>query len=74
MHTVKTVTEKIGKFDGKAFAAAMKNISLSAKAHPGLLLDVGYDENGDLDRESYLTAVAHGAQVVEEVLPPVGKK
>ncbi len=74
MYTVKAVTEKIGKFDSKAFAAAMKNISLSAKAHPGLLLDISYDEKGDLDRESYLTTVVNGKQVVSEILPPVNKK
>jgi branched-chain amino acid transport system substrate-binding protein len=74
MYTVKAVTEKMGKFDSKAFAAAMKNISLSAKANPGLLLDLSYDENGDLDRESYLTTVVNGKQVVSEILPPVNKK
>jgi len=74
MYTVKAVTEKIGKFDSKAFAVAMKNISLSAKANPGLLLDISYDENGDLDRESYLTKVVNGKQQVIEVLPPVNKK
>jgi branched-chain amino acid transport system substrate-binding protein len=74
MYTVKAVTEKIGKFDSKAFAAAMKNISLSAKTNPGLLLDISYDENGDLDRESYLTTVVNGKQVVSEILPPVHKK
>lgn len=74
MYTVKAVTEKMGKFDSKAFAATMKNISLSAKANPGLLLDVSYDENGDLDRESYLTQVVNGKQVVSEILPPVNKK
>lgn len=74
MYTVKAVTEKIGKFDSKAFAAAMKNVSLSAKANPGLLLDISYDENGDLDRESYLTTVVNGKQVVKEILPPVNKK
>ena len=74
MYTVKAVTEKIGKFDSKAFAAAMKNISLSAKTNPGLLLDISYDENGDLDRESYLTTVVNGKQVVSEILPPVSKK
>lgn len=74
MYTVKAVTEKMGKFDSKAFAAAMKNISLSAKTNPGLLLDVSYDENGDLDRESYLTTVVNGKQVVSAVLPPVNKK
>jgi len=74
MYTVKAVTEKIGKFDSKAFAAAMKNLSLSAAANPGLLLDISYDENGDLDRESYLTTVVNGKQVVSEILPPVNKK
>lgn len=74
MYTVKAVTEKVGKFDSKAFAAAMKNISLSAKTNPGLLLDLSYDENGDLDRESYLTTVVNGKQVVSAVLPPVNKK
>jgi branched-chain amino acid transport system substrate-binding protein len=74
IYTVKAVTEKIGKFDSKAFAAAMKNIQLSAKTTPGLLLDVSYDENGDLDRESYLTTVVNGKQVVKEILPPVNKK
>ena len=74
MYTIKAVTEKVGKFDSKAFAAAMKNVSLSAKTHPGLLLDISYDENGDLDRESYLTTVVNGKQVVSAVLPPVNKK
>lgn len=74
IYTVKAVTEKIGKFDSKAFAAAMKNVTLSAKTTPGLLLDVSYDENGDLDRESYLTTVVKGKQVVKEILPPVNKK
>ena len=74
MYTIKAVTEKMGKFDSKAFAATMKNISLSAKANPGLLLDISYDENGDLDRESYLTKVVNGKQVVSEILPPVNKK
>ena len=68
------MTEKIGKFDSKAFAAAMKNVTLSAKTTPGLLLDVSYDENGDLDRESYLTTVVNGKQVVSAILPPVNKK
>ncbi len=74
IYTVKAVTEKIGKFDSKAFAAAMKNVTLSAKTTPGLLLDVSYDENGDLDRESYLTTVVKGKQVVKDILPPVNKK
>jgi branched-chain amino acid transport system substrate-binding protein len=74
MYIVKAVTEKIGKFDSKAFAAAMKGISLSVKDHPGILMDVSFDNNGDLDRDSYMTKVENGKQVVSAILPPVGKK
>lgn len=74
MYIVKAVTEKIGKFDPKAFAAAMHGISLSVKDHPGILLDVSFDANGDLDRESYMTRVVGGKQVVSDILPPVNKK
>lgn len=74
MYVVKAVTEKIGKFDPKAFAAAMKGVSLSVKDHPGILLDVSFDANGDLDRESYMTKVENGKQVISSILPPVGRK
>ena len=74
MYIVKAVTEKIGKFDAKAFAAAMKGISLAVKDHPGILMDVSFDANGDLDRDSYMTKVENGKQVVSAILPPVGKK
>ncbi len=74
MYIVKAVTEKLGKFDPKAFAAAMKGLSLSVKDHPGILLDVSFDANGDLDRESYMTKVENGKQVISSILPPVGRK
>ncbi|HNW01985.1 MAG TPA: ABC transporter substrate-binding protein [Burkholderiaceae bacterium] len=74
MYIVKAVTEKIGKFDSKAFAAAMKGISLAVKDHPGILMDVSFDANGDLDRESYMTKVENGKQVVSAILPPVNRK
>lgn len=74
MYIVKAVTEKIGKFDSKAFATAMKGISLLTKDHPGILLDVSFDQNGDLDRDSYMTKVENGKQVISAILPPAGKK
>jgi branched-chain amino acid transport system substrate-binding protein len=72
MYVVKAITEQIGKFDGKAFAAAMHGARISAKDHPGVLLDVTFDKKGDLDRESFLVKVVNGKQVVTETLPPVG--
>ena len=32
-------------------------------------MDVTIDENGDLDRESFLGEVVNGKQVIKEVLP-----
>ena len=74
MYIVKAVTEKVGKFDPKAFAAAMKGISLSVKDYPGILMDVSFDANGDLDRESYMTKADNGKQVVIGILPAAKTK
>jgi branched-chain amino acid transport system substrate-binding protein len=72
MYIVKAVTEKIGKFDGEAFANAMHGIKLSAKQYPGVLMDVSFDKNGDLDRESFMTKVVNGKQEVIATLPALG--
>jgi branched-chain amino acid transport system substrate-binding protein len=74
LYVVKAVTEKVGKFDRKAFAQAIKNSCFSAKQTPGLLMDVCFDDKGDIDRESFLVEVKGGKQVVVETLPPLSKK
>jgi branched-chain amino acid transport system substrate-binding protein len=74
MYVVKAVTEKIGKFDPKAFAAAMHGVTLSVKDYPGVLLDVTFDQNGDLDRESFMTKVVNGKQQVVATLPAASAK
>src|SRR6266496_5656307 len=71
MYVVKAITEKVGKFDGKAFAKALHGATLRVKDYPGVLLDVHFDNNGDLDRESFLVKVEKGKQVVTATLPPV---
>jgi branched-chain amino acid transport system substrate-binding protein len=72
MYVVKAVTEKIGKFDSKLFAKSLHGMRISAKDNPGVLLDVSFDQNGDLDRESFLVKVVQGKQQVIATLPPVG--
>jgi branched-chain amino acid transport system substrate-binding protein len=69
MYIVKAVTERVGKFDPKAFADAMHSVRLSAKEYPGILMDVTFDKNGDLDRESFMTRVVNGKQEVIATLP-----
>lgn len=73
-YILKAVTEKIGKFDSKAFAKAMHGVSLAVKDAPGILMDVRFDDNGDLDRESFMVKVEGGKQVVFATLPPLGAK
>ena len=74
MYVVKAVTEKIGKVDRKAFAQAIRNACFSAKQTPGLLMDLCFDDKGDIDRESFLVEVKGGKQVVVETLPPLKRQ
>ncbi|MET0441453.1 MAG: ABC transporter substrate-binding protein [Casimicrobiaceae bacterium] len=74
MYIVKAITEKTKKVDGKEFAKALHGAKISAKDYPGALLDVTFDNNGDLDRESFLVKVENGKQVVTATLPPASAK
>ena len=74
VYVLKAAIEKAGKLDNKAVAAALKNASFSAKQHPGILLDVSFDDKGDMDRESFLVEVKAGRQVVVDTLPALAKK
>jgi branched-chain amino acid transport system substrate-binding protein len=70
-YIIKAISEKIGKIDPKAFAAAMKGAVLRVKDAPGVLLDMRFDQNGDPDRVSYLVEVKNGKQQVISTLPPI---
>ena len=73
MWVVKAMTDKIGKIDTKALAAAIHGATISAKDYPGVLIDVRYDAKGDLDRESFFVKIVNGkAQVVQTFKPALG--
>jgi branched-chain amino acid transport system substrate-binding protein len=70
MHAARAFFEKAGKFDAKAFAQAMHGGKISAQQYPGVLFDVSYDSNGDLDRESFFVKVNKGkAEVISTLFP-----
>ena len=52
----------------------MNGLKISPRSIPGVLLDVSFDQNGDLVRESFLVKVENGKQVVTETLPPLSRK
>ena len=74
MYVLKAAIEKVGKLDRKAVAAAIRNGCFSTKQNPGILMDVCFDDKGDLDRESFLIEVKNGHPVINAVLPPLNAK
>jgi branched-chain amino acid transport system substrate-binding protein len=73
VHVVKYVTEKMGKFDSKLFAQTLHGLTISPKDEPGVLMEASFDQNGDIDRESFLGEVVEGKQKIVEILPKLGK-
>jgi len=66
---VKAASEKMGKIDPKRVADALHGLTIKASDDPSILMDVTFDENGDIDREGFLVEVVDGKQVVKQVLP-----
>ncbi len=73
MYIVKVMTERNGKVDTKALANSLHGAKISVSDNPGVLLDVSFDQNGDLDRAGFMTKVVDGKQQVIGLVPPAGK-
>ena len=74
VYVLKAAIEKVGKLDRKAVAAAIRGGCFNTKQTPGILMDVCFDDKGDLDRESFMVEVKNGHQVVTATLPPLNAK
>jgi branched-chain amino acid transport system substrate-binding protein len=74
VYALKAAIEKVGKFDKKLVAKAMHTLKVKAADQPGILMDVEFDANGDLDRESFMTEVRNGKQEITGILPALSKK
>lgn len=72
IYAVKFATEKVGKFDRKALAEKMHGLKITTKDEPNILMDVKWDNNGDIDRISFLAEVVNGQQKITKVLPELG--
>jgi branched-chain amino acid transport system substrate-binding protein len=71
VYFLKVGIETAGKLDRVAVAKALHGLKIRAAKEPGVLMDVAIDDNGDLDRASFIVQVKDGKQEVKEVLPPV---
>ena len=68
-YKLKYVTEQVGELDREAFAETLHGLCLDAETHPGVLMDICWDDTGEVSRESYLVEVEGGKQVVKATLP-----
>lgn len=71
-YTVKHVTEKMGKFDSVGFAKTLHGLTISPKDEPGILMEVTWNDKGDVDRQSFLVEVVNGKQKITTILPKLG--
>ena len=71
VYIVKEMTERIGAFDNSQFSDQLHCATITVDDEPGVLLDVSYDGNGDIDRESYIVSVVNGVGEIVATVPPL---
>lgn len=74
VYVVKEATERMGKFDRDGFAKIMRGATITTEQEPGVLMDITFDQTGDVDRASFLVEVVDGKQKVTTVLPALNVK
>lgn len=68
-YAIKYVTEMAGDFDGQKFVDTMHGLCLDAATYPGVLMDVCWDDTGELSRASFMIGVEGGKQVITGTVP-----
>ncbi|MCA0044885.1 ABC transporter substrate-binding protein [Celeribacter litoreus] len=69
-YTIKYGTEIVGEIDSQKLADAMHGLCLDAETYPGVLMDICWDETGEVSRESFMVEVKNNAQEITTILPP----
>ncbi|MGO4852401.1 ABC transporter substrate-binding protein [Phaeovulum sp. W22_SRMD_FR3] len=69
-YAIKYGTEIAGAADSQKLADTLHGTCLDAATHPGLLMDICWDDAGEVARESFMVEVKNGAQDITIVLPP----
>jgi branched-chain amino acid transport system substrate-binding protein len=74
LHVVKEMAERQKGFDSQQMAKDLHCTKITVKQEPGVLMDVEFDANGDIDRQSFLTKVVNGEERIVKTLPAIGGK
>jgi branched-chain amino acid transport system substrate-binding protein len=75
VYALKYVVEKKlgGKIDSKAVAPAMHGLTITPADEPNILIETSWDNQGEIDRISFLAEVVDGKQKITKILPKLGK-
>ena len=68
-YTIKYATEMVGEVDSQKLADTVHGLCLDAEEYPGVLIDMCWDDTGEVSRASYMVEVVNGQEQVSEVLP-----
>jgi branched-chain amino acid transport system substrate-binding protein len=66
---IKWGTEKQKKFDKKGLADTLRGATIKPSDEPGIMIETTIEQNGDLDRASFLAEVVAGKQIIKATLP-----
>ena len=69
IYTAATAIERAGELDRQKVADTLHNMTIKVEEVPNILLDVSWDETGEVSRESFLVEVQGEETVVKEMLP-----
>ena len=51
----------------------MHGLTITPKDEPAILMETSWDDNGEIDRISFLAEVVDGQQKITKILPKLGK-
>jgi len=71
VYAFKAAVEKTGTVDAGKITSCLHGLTISSKEEPGVLVDVYFDEKGDMERESFFVEVKEGKQHVFRIVPPL---
>lgn len=69
VYAIKYGTEMVGEVHSQKLTDTIHGLCLDADEYPGVLMDICWDETGEVSRESFLVEVKDGAQVISRTLP-----
>ena len=69
IYTAATAIKRAGELDRQKVADTLHNMTIKVEDEPNIMLDVSWDETGEVSRESFLVEVKDGATVVKGTLP-----